>query len=905
MAERTVKVNLVAVVNAYISGMEQAAKKTRELGTEAEKLAQKRQSLETLGRGLFSVGALAAASVAIAVKKFADFDQAMSNVSAVTQESTANMALLRDAALDAGATTVFTATEAANAIEELGKNGLTTAQILTGGLSGALALASAGQLDVARAAEIAAISMKQFGLTGADIPHVADLLAAGAGKAAGDVDDLSQALNQSALVAAQTGLSIEETTGVLAAFADAGLIGSDAGTSLKTALQRLTPVSQESKDAMDALGISAYDTGTGAFIGAAKFAGVLQEGLKDLTVEQRNAALAQIFGSDAVRAAAVLYEQGADGISKYIEQTNDSGYAARQAADRLDNLAGDIEKLGGAFDTALIKTGSSANGVLRSLTQDATDAIDAFGSLPEPVLNAGFAIGGLATASTIAAGSFFLGVPRVAAFRDALSEMGPVAQRTGRALEAVGKTAGTIALVATALEVMSQLAHTMDTASASSEELQNSLLVNATAVKTFTTALKGLDDQDSGAIERASKNWGAFIAEVSKAPDMRWLPGFTHDLFALDPQADKARDKFAALGDELGSLDATTAAASFRSLVAEMGGGEKNAQTLLGLMPAYKAALTEQATAAGVAATDQNLLNLAMSESPAVARSAADGYVEAADEVARLQTKLDGLIAAIGTANGVGQDAVSTNASYQAALADVAETIANAQAGVDGYSTSLDSATEAGSANADMFADLAAKSQAAAQAQLDLDGNVDSYLATLAGGRQTLYDQIVGLTGSADAAQALTDKIYAIPDAKEVQLLVDASTAQSTLDEFFTLNSGRVIYAHVAGSLAGGFADGGYTGAGGKYEPAGIVHRGEFVSTASTVADPANIAALEFMHRGGSMYGYAGAGVGYVSAPMGAVSSSTYNQTFVINEVTDPTGTAMAIARRRNTLNAA
>ncbi len=122
------------------------------------------------------------------------------------------MGLLREAALEAGASTVFTATEAANAIEELGKAGLTTTQILDGGLSGALDLAAAGQLSVAEAAGIAAIAVKQFNLEGGDVPHVADLLAAGAGKAVGSVEDLSAALGQAGLVANGAGQSIEDTT---------------------------------------------------------------------------------------------------------------------------------------------------------------------------------------------------------------------------------------------------------------------------------------------------------------------------------------------------------------------------------------------------------------------------------------------------------------------------------------------------------------------------------------------------------------------------------------------------------------------------------------------------------------------------------------------------------------------
>ena len=190
----------------------------------------------------------------------------MSNVAAATHETTGNMELLRAAALKAGADTAFSASEAADGIEALAKAGVSTADILNGGLTGALDLAAAGNIEVGDAAEIAATALTQFRLSGEQIPHVADLLAAGAGKAQGDVADLGQALKQSGLVASQMGLSIEDTTGSLAAFASAGLIGSDAGTSFKAMLQRLANPLGQGKKAMDELGISAYDA-QGNFVG--------------------------------------------------------------------------------------------------------------------------------------------------------------------------------------------------------------------------------------------------------------------------------------------------------------------------------------------------------------------------------------------------------------------------------------------------------------------------------------------------------------------------------------------------------------------------------------------------------------------------------------------------------------
>src|SRR5207237_5181548 len=142
------------------------------------------------------------------------------------------------------------------------------------------------------------------------------------------------------------GLSVEDTTGTLAAFASAGLLGSDAGTSLKTMFLALSKPSGDAADLMEELGIHAYDA-SGQFVGITKLAGQLKDRLGGLTQEQRNSALATIFGNDAIRAASILYTEGADGIQQWIDKTNDAGFAAETAAARTDNLAGDIERLKG------------------------------------------------------------------------------------------------------------------------------------------------------------------------------------------------------------------------------------------------------------------------------------------------------------------------------------------------------------------------------------------------------------------------------------------------------------------------------------------------------------------------------------------------------------------------------
>jgi hypothetical protein len=209
----------------------------------------------------------------------------------------------------------------------------------------------------------------------------------------------------------------------------------------------------------------------------------------------------------------------------------------------------------------------------------------------------------------------------------------------------------------------------------------------------------------------------------------------------------------------------------------------------------------------------------------------------------------------------------------------VQETIAQAQAGVEGYSTSVDESTAAGAANAAMFAELASKSQTAAEAQLALDGDTQKYKATLDIGRQALYDQILALTGNADAAQVLTDKIYAIPSEKEIEIIASTQAAQAAIDTFVYSNDGRTITLTAdvrpgtrtsvqSGVIGGpGFADGGMiphlaggspvwwrdgvvTGPGGPRDDrvAAMLSPGEFVVNADATSK--NLALLRAVNSG-------------------------------------------------------
>ncbi len=467
MADRTVTLNIGANIQGLQGKLRVAELNIRTFANKTDMAIQKnRGSFDQMSNGIGVMGLAGVAAFAMIVKGAAEFDKSMSKVKASGKDAADNIDSLRAAAVKAGADTQYSAAEAATAITDLAKAGVSAKDILGGGLAGALSLAASGEMDVKQAAEVTATALAQFNLEGKDASHVADLLAAGAGKAMGEVSDFGQALAQGGLVAKQTGLSIEETVGALAAFAQKGILGSDAGTSLKTMLQRLTPQSKEAADQFDKLGISAYDS-QGKFVGLANFAGQLQHKMAKLSPEARNAAMSVMFGSDAVRGASVLYEEGAAGVQKWIDAVNDQGFAARQAAALTDNLSGDIERFGGSIDTVFIQSGTGASQVMRNLTQGATAAVNAFGELPGPMLS----VAGLLTGAGGLGLAGVAGVMKLAGAasdaRKAFKDLGISANVAKGAIGGVGAAIaiGTIALSVWASKSAEAESNTSDFAS--------------------------------------------------------------------------------------------------------------------------------------------------------------------------------------------------------------------------------------------------------------------------------------------------------------------------------------------------------------------------------------------------------------------------------------------------------
>ncbi|MFK5257385.1 phage tail tape measure protein [Propionibacterium freudenreichii] len=491
MADRSVRVTFSANVAGFQAAMAKAQESTKQLIAEVSKTSQT-ESWKKASTGLLAFGATAMSVGVMAAKSFADFDQAMANVGAATNTPRESLGQLSDLALKLGADTKFSATEAAGGIEELAKAGLSTADIIGGGLSGALDLAATDTLSVGDAAGYTATTLTQFNLSGDQASHVADLLAAGAGKAMGSVKDMADALNNGGLVASQMGMSLEQTVGTLSAFAQNGIIGAEAGTQLKVMLQRLQNPAADAREAMKQLGVSAYDA-QGKFVGLDAVAGQLQNGTKGLTQAQKDQALATIFGSHAINAANVLLKEGAQGIQDWTGKVNDQGYASEVAAKKMDSLKGDLEKLGGAWETLMIKSGEASNGPLRGAVQLLTNLVDFLGensTASSIIISIAAGLGGLA----LAAGGVMKATTAVSEFKTALDTLKAADGILGKIVGSLGGFGKAIPIIGGVVLALGLYRSAIENSQATKEATLDQ--------EAFTAAMERMTSASSGAAEQ-------------------------------------------------------------------------------------------------------------------------------------------------------------------------------------------------------------------------------------------------------------------------------------------------------------------------------------------------------------------------------------------------------------------
>lgn len=409
---------------AFQQGTDDADKRIKALQKSFQKTAD---GFNEIGKRLTTYVSLPVAGAAAAVLKMGgDFESSMNKVAISTQGTASEMKAMNDLALKLGKDTVFGATDAADAMDMLAKNGLNARQILDGATTAAVNLASAAGSELAPAADAITDVMAQFKLTTDQLPNAVNQITGAVNQSKLDFTDFAQGIAQAGGVAGSVGVSFEDFNAVLAGTSSLFASGSDAGTSFKTFLLALPGNSKPAIAAIQEYGLSFYDA-QGNLRSMAEIAEELRTKLGGLNDQAKTDVMKTIFGTDAMRTAIGLMDQGAKGIDTIKEKIAETD-AAAQSAQRLKGFNGQMEQLKGAVETLAITIAQS--GILEFVTTIVTalgNFVDKLAEVSPETLKWVTVIGGVAAV------------------------LGPVAIGIGAVVSALGTLLPVIVLVASAI----------------------------------------------------------------------------------------------------------------------------------------------------------------------------------------------------------------------------------------------------------------------------------------------------------------------------------------------------------------------------------------------------------------------------------------------------------------------
>jgi len=499
--------------------------KIKELETAQDNAAEGAASFgEKASRSISAVGeAIAAAGIAVALKEIADaylecvglagdFEEAMSNVEALSQANTQEMAALTAQAKELGATTKFTAQEAGDAMGYMAMAGWDANDMLQG-MDGVLQLAAASGEDLAMVSDIVTDSLSAFGLTAKDTAHFSDVLAAAATNSNTNVAIMGETFKMSASVAGALGYSIEDVAVAMGLMANSGVKGSIAGTALRNTFN----------------GLLEGVTLTGAAFGEYEYCAVKADGtMKDFgtTIDELRGYFEQMTEAERVaNAQAIAGQRGYNGLLAILNATdadyasltnsinNCTGAAQRMANVKLDNLNGQLTLMDSAWDALRVTIGEQFNPELRKTAEIGTDVltwangfVQEHPALVKGAMAAGGAFGAIALAITGVTAAMKLATVASGIFAGTMGvALGPVVAVTA----AVAGVVGVVTALATAAdagvpsvkeltEAARDMQEAMDEAGASYEETATQTMATAEVASIYIDKLEEIEAATSG-----------------------------------------------------------------------------------------------------------------------------------------------------------------------------------------------------------------------------------------------------------------------------------------------------------------------------------------------------------------------------------------------------------------------
>ena len=305
---------------------------------------------------LFDAVALAG-SLAAPIKIAASFEQEMSKVGAVSRASSEDLAKLTKTARDLGASTNWSASQAAEGMQYLSMAGFNTQQTMAA-MPGMLDLASAGAVDLGAAADIASNILSGFNLEADQMGALADVMANTFTTSNTNLTGLGETMKYVAPVASNLGVQVEQAAAMAGLLGDQGIQGSMAGTSLRSVLSRLAAPTGKAAKALEDLGIQTQDA-NGNMRDVPTILAEMDYAMKDMGSAARQEMISTVFGVEAATAASILLgKAGSGALDEYAESLTESGAAARIAAQQNANAMGALRRLSSAAESIAITLGN-------------------------------------------------------------------------------------------------------------------------------------------------------------------------------------------------------------------------------------------------------------------------------------------------------------------------------------------------------------------------------------------------------------------------------------------------------------------------------------------------------------------------------------------------------------------
>lgn len=370
--------------------LQSLTKEFKEFGSvSAQQVAAAGEKMKDVGSKVESAGkAIMPASVAMmglgtaAVKTCSDFDSSMSTVSAVSGATGKDLEALRDKAKEMGEKTVFSASEAAEAMNYMAMAGWKTEDMLSG-IEGVMNLAAASGEDLATTSDIVTDALTAFGMSAQDSGHFADILAAASSNANTNVAMMGETFKYAAPIAGAMGYSAEDTAVAIGLMANSGIKASQAGTSLR---KIMTELQGEIKISGEALGEMTIQTtnSDGTMRELSEILGDCRVAFSQLSESEKAATAEALVGKTGMSGFLAIMNAGEDDVNKLTEAINNCNGSAKEMADtKLDNLEGQIKLFKSQLEALAISLGEILIPIVRDVVGHISKFVEWLNSLSD------------------------------------------------------------------------------------------------------------------------------------------------------------------------------------------------------------------------------------------------------------------------------------------------------------------------------------------------------------------------------------------------------------------------------------------------------------------------------------------------------------------------------------------